>query len=51
MKLLWQIEEEDIQKVKSFYEMHKDNAFVLNRIERNVKKKIPHLQKNFSGKL
>lgn len=45
MKLLWQIEEEDIQKVKSFYEIHKDNAFVLNRIERNVKKNIPTFTK------
>lgn len=45
MKLLWQIEEEDIQKVKSFYEMHKGNAFVLDRIERNVKKNIPTFTK------
>ena len=42
MKLLWQIEGSDIQKVKSFFEAHKTNAFVLNRIERNVKKAIPH---------
>jgi hypothetical protein len=42
MKLLWQIEDSDIQKVRSFYEAQKNNAFVLNRIERNVKKAIPH---------
>jgi len=41
MKLLWQIEPSDIQKVKSFYEAQKTNAFVLNRIERNVKKALP----------
>jgi len=41
MKLLWQIEHSDIQKVKSFYEAQKTNAFVLNRIERNVKKALP----------
>jgi hypothetical protein len=29
MKLSWQIEEADIQKVKSFYETQKDNAFFL----------------------
>lgn len=41
MKLLWQIEDGDIQKVKLFYEAQKNNAFVLNRIERNVKKVLP----------
>jgi len=41
MKLLWQIEYSDIQKVKSFYEAQKNNAFVLNRVERNVKKVLP----------
>ena len=41
MKLLWHIEDADIQKVKLFYEAQKNNAFVLNRIERNVKKVIP----------
>lgn len=41
MKLLWQIEDSDIQKVKLFCEAHKTNAFVLNRIERNVKKALP----------
>lgn len=41
MKLLWQIEDSDIQKVKAFYETQKNNAFVLNRIERNVKKVLP----------
>jgi hypothetical protein len=41
MKLLWQIEDTDIQKVKAFFETQKNNAFVLNRIERNVKKVLP----------
>ncbi|MDY6845191.1 MAG: hypothetical protein SVW57_14020 [Thermodesulfobacteriota bacterium] len=41
MKLLWQIEKNDIQKVKAFYDTQKNNAFVLNRIERNVKKVLP----------
>jgi len=41
MKLVWQIDDSDIQKVKSFYETQKNNAFVLNRIERNVKKVLP----------
>jgi len=45
MKLSWQIEEDDIQKVKSFYEVQKDNTFVLNRIERNVKKNLPKFTK------
>lgn len=45
MKLSWQIEEDDIQKVKSFYEKQKDNAFVLKRIELNVKKNLPKFTK------
>jgi len=45
MKLLWQIEDNDIQKVKSFYESQKNNSFVLNRIERNVKKVLPAFSK------
>jgi hypothetical protein len=49
MKLLWQIEDSDIQKVKSFYDAHKNNAFVLNRIERNVKKVLPQFSKNLFG--
>jgi len=45
MKLLWLIEDSDIQKAKSFYDNHKNNAFVLNRIERNVKKALPQFSK------
>lgn len=45
MKLLWQIEDSDIQKVKAFYETQKNNAFVLNRVERNVKRNLPPFSK------
>lgn len=41
MKLLCQIEDGDIQKAKAFYEAQQNNPFVLNRIERNVKKVLP----------
>ena len=41
MKLLWQIEDIDIQKVTSFYDKQKNNSFVLNRIERNIRKNLP----------
>jgi len=50
MKLSWQIEEDDIRKVKAFYEAQKSNAFVLNRFDRNVKKNLPDSQKNCFGK-
>jgi len=46
MKLLWQIEDGDIQKVKSFYDAQKNNAFVFNRIERNLKKVLPPFSKD-----
>ena len=45
MKILWQIEDTDIQKAKSFYDAHKDRAFVQNRIERNIQKKLPDFSK------
>lgn len=46
MKLIWQIEESDISKVKSFFEANKNNTFVLNRIERNVKRSSPQFSKD-----
>ncbi|HOS14917.1 MAG TPA: hypothetical protein PKW92_10855 [Smithella sp.] len=45
MQLLWQIEEDDIRKIKAFYEAQKNNAFVLNRFDRNVKKNLPAFTK------
>jgi len=36
MKIIFQVDELDILKVKSFYESQKDSAFVRNRIKRNV---------------
>jgi hypothetical protein len=41
MKIIWQIEDNDISKVKSFFEANNNNAFVSNRIKRNIKKAIP----------
>ena len=49
MKLLWQIEDGDIQKAKAFYEAQQNNAFVLNRIERNVKKVLPRFSNGLFG--
>lgn len=50
MKLLWQIEDTDVAKVKAFYELHKNNAFVLKRIERNIRKNIPDVSHNIFWK-
>jgi len=36
MKIIFQVDDSDIHKVKSFYESLKDNAFVRNRIKRNL---------------
>ena len=41
MKLLWQVEDIDIQKVTSLYDKQKNNAFVQNRIERNIRNNLP----------
>ncbi len=45
MQIVWQIEDNDIQKVKSFYEIQKNKAFVINRIKRNVNKVLPPFSK------
>lgn len=36
MKLIWQIDPEDIAKVKAFFDEHKDNHFVKTRIATNL---------------
>lgn len=46
MKLIWQIEDDDIQKVKSFFDANKNRAFVLSRIERNTKNNIHQFSNN-----
>jgi hypothetical protein len=50
MELLWQIEDSDIQKMKLFYDAQKNNAFVINRIERNVKRVLPEFSKEIFWK-
>lgn len=41
VKLLWQVEDGDVAKVKSFYDEHKDNDFVVSRRKLNVEGKPP----------
>ena len=45
MKITWLIEEEDIKKVKTFFDRHKDNPFVKHRINRNIKGSAPKVTK------
>jgi len=46
MKLLWEIENSDIEKVKFFYDAHKNDTFVKNRIERNINKVLPEVSRS-----
>ncbi len=41
MKLLWQVEDGDVSRVRSFYDEHKDNDFVVSRRNLNVEGKPP----------
>lgn len=41
MKLLWQVEDSDVLKVKEFYNQNKDNDLVVWRRERNVEGGFP----------
>ena len=36
MKLIWEVSEQDVQKIHSFMELHKNDPMVKNRIERNA---------------
>ncbi|MFQ5863137.1 MAG: hypothetical protein ACE5IC_08435 [Candidatus Brocadiales bacterium] len=50
MKIVWQIGENDIQKVRAFCEHHKNNTFVKNRIKRNLNKAIPEISQDIFWK-
>ncbi|HOI77047.1 MAG TPA: hypothetical protein PLI06_05495 [Methanofastidiosum sp.] len=50
MKIDWIVTDSDISKVKAFYEMHKDNPLVLNRIKRNINGNIPEVTKEIFWK-
>lgn len=43
MKLLWQVEDNDVLKVKAFYDKYKDRAFVVRRRRVNVERNLPEL--------
>lgn len=45
MKVIWQIDAEDIAKVKEFFDRHRDNAFVKMRIATNLKDDKPPVTK------
>ena len=44
MRLEWIIDNDDIARVKAFYERHRENPFVRLRIERNLRTEIVHYQ-------
>ena len=45
MRLLWQIDSEDIARVRAFYEKHCDNPFVKSRISTNLRADKPPISK------
>lgn len=45
MKIIWQIDPDDIAKVKDFFDRHKENAFVRMRIATNLKDDKPPVTK------
>lgn len=50
MRLLWEIEEADVIRVKEFYDEHKDNGFVYYRFRRNVERDLPELSRDLLWK-
>ncbi len=45
MKIIWQVEGDDIARVKEFFDLHRDNAFVKMRIATNLKEDKPPVTK------
>lgn len=41
MKLIWEIDENDVARIRAFYQIHENNKFVARRLRRNVKKELP----------
>lgn len=46
MRLIWQIDPEDIVNVKAFYVRHFNNSFVQERIENNLRDEQPEITKD-----
>ena len=45
MEILWEVSSEDIQKTKTFVELHHNNKFVQARIKRNLARTKPRITK------
>jgi len=45
MKIIWQVDDKDIARVKEFFDLHRDNAFVKMRITRNLADDKPPVTK------
>lgn len=45
MELLWQVESQDVQRVREFVERHQSNPFVKERVRRNVEGAKPEITK------
>ena len=45
MKIIWQVDVEDIAKVKEFFDRHKNNTFVKRRIATNLREDKPPVTK------
>jgi hypothetical protein len=45
MRIIWQIDPDDVAKVKAFYAEHRDNPFVQERIKRNLRDGKPTVTK------
>jgi hypothetical protein len=45
MKIIWHVDQDDIAKVKEFYNRHRDNAFVKRRIATNLREDKPPVTK------
>jgi hypothetical protein len=41
VKLVWHVEDNDVSRIKDFYNEHRDNDFVMSRRELNVESSPP----------
>ncbi len=50
MKLVWEIEADDVARVKAFYDEHKDNDLVVHRRKTNVEGEPPKFSRSLFWK-
>jgi len=47
LKIVWDVEPQDIEKTQRFFELHRDDPFVQERIQRNLSGNKPTVSRRY----